>query len=135
MIAVTFAEVVLRAFGHPIIGSYEIISFLGAMILGFTIPQTSMKNGHVFVEFLVDRLGMRKKAVVYAITRIIGVCVFFVLGLFFIFMARDLYVNGDVSPTLKVSYSPIAAGLGVACFMEIFVMVTTAVKAFGGTHE
>lgn len=135
MMAVTFAEVVMRSFGYPIVGSYEITAFLGAIILGFAIPRTSQKNGHVVVEFLVDRLGKDSKNVIYAATRIVGMFVFFLLGLFFLFMARDLYVNGEVSPTLRLSLSPIAAALGICCFVEILVMVSTIVDRFGGSNE
>jgi TRAP-type C4-dicarboxylate transport system permease small subunit len=135
MMLVTLADVIMRPFGHPIVGSYEIISFLGAIVVGFAVPYTSRLNGHIYVDFLVNRLGSERKNVMYATTRIMGMFLFFVLGIFFLSMARDLYMKGEVSPTFRLPFYPIAAGLGVSSFVQVLVMASTIVKAYRGTHE
>ncbi len=50
------ADVILREFKMPIVGTYEIVSLLGAIVIGFAIPQTSLERGHVLMDFLTERL-------------------------------------------------------------------------------
>ena len=40
MLVFTLTDVIMRAFGKPIVGDYEVISFLGAVVVGFAIPYT-----------------------------------------------------------------------------------------------
>ena len=47
MMLMTVADVLLRAGGHPIIGTYEIVALLMAVVIGFGIPQVSLDRGHV----------------------------------------------------------------------------------------
>ena len=53
----TVADVFLRLFKRPILGTYEIVSLLGAVVIGFAIPQTSIDRGQVLMDFLTGRLS------------------------------------------------------------------------------
>jgi TRAP-type C4-dicarboxylate transport system permease small subunit len=54
MLILTLSEVILRALGKPIVGSYELISLTGGIVIGFAIPYTSWVKGHVYVDFLLE---------------------------------------------------------------------------------
>ena len=56
MVAITVADVILRIFKMPIVGTYEIVGLLGAIMVGFAIPQTSRAKGHVSMDFLEGKL-------------------------------------------------------------------------------
>jgi TRAP-type C4-dicarboxylate transport system permease small subunit len=53
MTAVTVADVVLRIFRRPILGSYEIVEFLGAAVAAFAMAHTTLQRAHVAVELVV----------------------------------------------------------------------------------
>jgi TRAP-type C4-dicarboxylate transport system permease small subunit len=53
IVFLTVADVLLRIFAQPIVGTYELVGFLGAWAIGLAIPQTSLDRGQVFMEFLV----------------------------------------------------------------------------------
>ena len=57
MMLLTVADVLLRAVGHPIIGTYEIVALSLALVIGFGIPQVSLDRGHVFMDLLLERLS------------------------------------------------------------------------------
>lgn len=61
MLIITLSEVILRSFGKPILGSYEIISFTGGIVIGFAIPYTSWKRGHIYVDFLINKFSKKKE--------------------------------------------------------------------------
>ena len=54
MMLLTVADVSLRAAGHPIIGTYEIVALSLAIVIGFGIPKVSLDKGHVYMEFLLE---------------------------------------------------------------------------------
>jgi TRAP-type C4-dicarboxylate transport system permease small subunit len=135
IMAITLADVIMRPFGYPIIGAFEVISFLGAIVVGFAVPYTSLMNGHIYVDFLINSFSGNHKNVLHATTRIMGIFLFFILGWFFFSMAKDLYMKGEVSTTLKLPFYPIAAGLGVSCFVQVFVLMCNIIKTYGDAHE
>ena len=55
MMFLTVADVILRATGHPILGTYEIVGLALALVIGFGIPKVSMDRGHVYMEFLIEK--------------------------------------------------------------------------------
>jgi TRAP-type C4-dicarboxylate transport system permease small subunit len=57
MMCLTVADVSLRAAGHPIIGTYEIVALSLAVVIGFGIPKVSLDKGHVYMEFLMEKLS------------------------------------------------------------------------------
>src|SRR5664280_2763255 len=76
MMIVTLLDVFMRNIGHPIVGSMEIISFCGSVVIGFAIPYTSWKKAHVYVDMLVDKMSPRNRTVMDRITRCMGMALF-----------------------------------------------------------
>jgi len=63
MMFLTVTDVLLRAFGHPIMGTYEIVSQSLAVVIGFGIPKVSFDRGHVYMEFVTERLSKQNRAI------------------------------------------------------------------------
>ena len=135
IMALTLVDVIMRHFGYPIVGSFEIVSFLGAIVVGLAVPYTSLLKGHICVDVLTNRFPRDQRNVVYVSTRILGILVFFVLGWFFFVMARDLYLKGEVSSTVRLPFYPISIGLGVSSFLQVFVLTSDIWRTYRGDHE
>src|SRR3989304_9088313 len=71
MMLLTVADVLLRAGGNPIIGTYEIVTLLLALVVGFGIPQVSLDRGHVYMEFLLEKFTKRGKDLMNMFTRVL----------------------------------------------------------------
>jgi TRAP-type C4-dicarboxylate transport system permease small subunit len=132
MMVVTMIDIIMRAVGRPIIGAVELISFSGAVIIGFAIPHSSWMRAHVIVDFLLERLSPAGKRVMDIATRIVGLILFVFLGVNFILYGLTLMKTGEVSPGFRIPYYPITFGLALACFLE---SVTLFTQAWGGQHE
>jgi TRAP-type C4-dicarboxylate transport system permease small subunit len=135
MMAITLLDVIMRNLGHPIVGSVEIISFCGAVIIGFAIPYASWKKVHVYVDILVDKLNPRNRKVLNGVTRVLGITLFAFIGYNFILFGIDLMRTGEVSSSFKLPYYPIAWGLALSCFLESLTLVADFVKTVGGENE
>lgn len=131
----TVADVALRYFGHPIVGTFEIVGFGGAVAIGFGMPLTSWLRGHIFVDFFVQKFPRVPQAVVNITTRLVCIGLFVLIGWNLFLYAADLYKSGEVSLTRQIPFYPIAYGLGVCCFLQCLVLVTDIVKIFGGQYE
>src|SRR3972149_1308666 len=76
MMFLTVVDVLLRAGGHPIIGTYEIVALSLALVIGFAIPQVSLDRGHVFMEFLLEKFSKRGRKVMHTFTRVLCLILF-----------------------------------------------------------
>ena len=43
--SLTIADVVLRVFHKPIVGTYELVALSGAVVIGFSMPHTVLAQG------------------------------------------------------------------------------------------
>jgi TRAP-type C4-dicarboxylate transport system permease small subunit len=124
----------MRNIGRPIVGSMEIISFCGSVVIGFAIPYTSWKKAHVYVDMLVDKMSTPGRMVMDSITRCMGIALFLFIGYNFVLYGLDLRHTGEVSASFKLPFYPIAWGLALSCFLEsvtLFCDLLRTVKEAG----
>ena len=131
----TVSDVVLRYFGHPIIGTFEIVGFCGAIVIGFALPLTSWHRGHIFVDFLTLKVSKKIKKTMDVSTRVLCIALFAVVGWNLFIYSSKLYRSGEVSLTIQIPFYPFSYGLGVACFLQCFVLIADIVKIFRGTYD
>jgi len=132
IMVLTVADVVLRIFKKPIVGTYEIVGLLGAVVIGFGIPLTSWIRGHIFVDFIIEKFPEGRKNVVNIFTRLLGIGLFLIAGWNLIIVGMDLYRTGEVSLTRQLPFYPIAYGLAVSCFVQCLVLICDIIKVFEG---
>lgn len=128
----TVADVFLRLFKMPIVGTYEIVSLLGAVVIGFAIPQTTLERGHVLMDFLTGRLSHGWERALHFFTRLLGGLTFLIIGWNLFKLGNDLLATGQVSLTLKVPEYPVAYGIAFCCLLECLVLLTDLIKEKGG---
>ncbi|MCX8117738.1 MAG: TRAP transporter small permease [Desulfobacterota bacterium] len=135
IIALTVCDVILRYFRRPITGTFELVAFTGAIVIGFAIPLTSWVRGHIFVDFFILKLPKKIRDAFNVTTRLMGIGLFFLAGWNLIKVGMDLKKSGEVSLTLQLPFYPVAYGIGIACFVQCLVLVCDIMKIFGGEYE
>lgn len=131
----TMLDVILRWFRMPITGTYELVAFSGAIVIGFALPLTSFKRGHIYVDFFLIKLPSRVQAVCNGLTRCLGILLFSLIGWNLIKVGTSLQKSGEVSMTLKLPFYPIAYGVACCCFIQCLVLVTDIVKISRGVYD
>jgi TRAP-type C4-dicarboxylate transport system permease small subunit len=131
----TVADIILRSLRRPIVGTFEIVAFSGAVVIGFSVPYTTWMKGHVYTDFLLLRFSQKVRKIINVSTKCLGIGIFFLIGWNLIRMAMDLRQSGEVSPTLTLPFYPVAHGLGVSCFIQCLVLSCDILKIFGGKYE
>jgi TRAP-type C4-dicarboxylate transport system permease small subunit len=123
MMLLTVLDVILRYFGSAIIGTYEIVSMLGGVVIGCALPRTSWEKCHVTVDLMVEKLSDKWRALLFFVTRISAMGLFFLFGWNLIKMARDYYKAGESSLTLTIPLYPLVFALGICCLIECMVLL------------
>jgi TRAP-type C4-dicarboxylate transport system permease small subunit len=124
MTALTFSDVVLRLFRRPILGTYEIVEFLGAAVASFAMAHTTLQRAHVAVEVVVMRLSPRVQKAVYVVTHLMSIFLFVLLTYEFIVFGNDFRTSGEVSMTLRFPFYPVLYGMSVASVAVCLVLLT-----------
>jgi TRAP-type C4-dicarboxylate transport system permease small subunit len=135
MMLLTVADVLLRAVRHPIIGTYEIVALTLALVIGFGIPQVSLDRGHVYMDFLLEKLSRKGKNVMNTFTRVLCLTLFAFIGGNLFNVGARFHASGEVSPTIKIPFYPVAYGVAVCCLLECCVFVFDIVRIWRGDYE
>jgi TRAP-type C4-dicarboxylate transport system permease small subunit len=124
----TVADVILRYFGRPILGTYELVSFLGAVVIGCCLPHTSWMRKHVFVDFLILRFSQKVRNIFNIATRWLVIFLCFWIGWNLIRYGMDLHKTGEVSITLRMPFYPLTFGIGICFFAVCWVLFGDIIK-------
>lgn len=135
MMFLTVTDVLMRAGGHPILGTYEMVALLLALVIGFGIPKVSLDRGHVYMEVILEKLSKRNKAIMNSFTRILCIILFAIIGYNLFLIGSEFHTAGEVSSTLRIPFFPVAYGVGVCCFLQCFVFVFDIGKIWRGQYE
>ena len=129
MMLLTIADVVLRLFRRPILGTYEIVGLLGAIVIAFAMPHTTHQRGHVAVEIVVSRLSPSAQAVIGLITRILGIFLFGLIAWECAHYGNDLKTAGEVSMTLRLPFYPVLYAIALAAAVVCLVIGSGILKS------
>jgi TRAP-type C4-dicarboxylate transport system permease small subunit len=75
------------------------------------------------------------RAILNVATRLLVLALFLLIGWNLIRYAMDLRSAGEVTPTLRVPFFPVALGVGLSSLIECLVMVADIVKILRKEYE
>lgn len=123
MTGLTCADVVLRAFRKPIVGTYELVSLLGAVVIAFALAETTLRRGHVAVEALVKHFPAMLQGLIYLVTHVLSLVLFLLIAYECWTYAGDPKRSGEVSLTLKLPFYPVMYGISVCALVVCLVLI------------
>ena len=135
MMLATVLDVLMRMAGRPIIGTYELVALSLALVIGFSIPSVSLARSHIYMDFLVEKLSRRNRAIMNNLTRILCILLFVLIGWNLFTVGHEFQMSGEVSATIQLPFFPVAYGVGVCCFLESLVFMFEVVKIWRGEYE
>lgn len=104
LMAIATGNVMLRIFQMPYRGAYEIVSFLGAIVIAFALGYTQKRKDHIAVDILTQKFPKQ-------VNRILDEINYFITTLFFAIVSWQVCVwgikimrSGELSETLKIPF-------------------------------
>jgi TRAP-type C4-dicarboxylate transport system permease small subunit len=142
MMFLTCADIVMRLFRRPIPGTYEIVGFLGAVVVGLAMAQTTLERGHVAVQVVVTKLSPQVQEIIYLITHLLSILLFALLAWECVRYGNDFRTSGEVSLTIRMPFYPVVYGIAfsaaIVClvlFVDILQVLTKRAVAWHQWEE
>lgn len=123
MIAITCGDVIMRAFGRPIVGSYDLVRICGALTIACALPYTTAVKGHIAIEYFFHKLPPLGRIAVDTLTRLLGIALFGLLASRSALYGRQLYEAGETSQTLALPVFWIPYVIAVCCALVMLVIL------------
>jgi len=129
-------NVVLRVFHLPLSGTYEVVSFLGAIVIASALGYTQRHKDHIVVDILSAKFPT-------AIKSIVNACSYLAMTVFFAVVSWQICIwglkireSGELSETLKIMYHPFVFGVSLGfAVLTIACMVDLVKAVFGGQGD
>ncbi|MBP7528471.1 MAG: TRAP transporter small permease [Syntrophorhabdaceae bacterium] len=135
IMGITVVDVLLRALGHPFVGTYEIVAFAGSVVIGFSIPLVSWEMGNVRIEFLLEKLPKRSRKAVNIVTRLAVMALFTFVAINFFMIGREFYTAREVTSTIRIPLYPFPFGLCICAVVQVFIIFCDILKIREGSYE
>jgi TRAP-type C4-dicarboxylate transport system permease small subunit len=129
MMCVVFVNVVLSLFDRPILGAYEYVQLISAVIISFGLAHTGVIKGHVAVDLFMRRFPERIQAVV---DTIITTVVLGIVGIVTWGLAKFAYQNFRqhvATESMEIPLYPFIFIISFGFFVLFFVLLNDIVNA------
>ncbi|MBC8460240.1 MAG: TRAP transporter small permease [Deltaproteobacteria bacterium] len=130
MIFLTCANIFLRLVWTPIIGTFELMGYFGAIITAFALGYAQIKRTHIAVDILVLRFSKKTQRILNSVNYFICMVFFAIVSWQVAKYATTLYRTGEITETLRVIYYPFTYGVALGCALLSLVFLTDLLKSF-----
>jgi TRAP-type C4-dicarboxylate transport system permease small subunit len=135
MMVLTSSDVVMRYFGYPIKGSYDMVGLLGAVTVALSIAYTQWNDRQVATEFI----GFVRSRVIQTIIRtaasLLSIGMYAVIAWQCGVLGAQLRAVGRVSDTIQIPVFPFPYIVAFGCAVNCFVLLVELLRLFGGSKR
>jgi TRAP-type C4-dicarboxylate transport system permease small subunit len=117
---------------HSILGTYEMVGFLTAAVVGLAMARCAVENGHITVTFILERFSP-------VIQRIVEIIVGIPVFIFFLFASYNLFrygrlmdVSGEVAPTTQLIFYPFVYLVAIGFVVLALTVLLQVIKLIVG---
>ena len=125
-------NVALRIFQVPVGGTYEVVSFLGAIVTAGALGYTQKRKDHIVVDILSEKFPAKVKRALDRVGYVLLLIFFSIVSWQTFVYGKRLLLTGELSETLKITYYPfvflVSAGfavLALTIFLDLLETVWT----------
>ena len=122
-------NVALRIFQVPVGGTYEVVSFLGAIVTAGALGYTQKRKDHIVVDILSEKFPAKVKRALDRVGYVLLLIFFSIVSWQTFVYGKRLLLTGELSETLKIAYHPfvflVGAGFAVLALTILLDLVET----------
>lgn len=124
MMFLTVGDVVGRKFfDAPISGTFELTTFMLALVVFFSIAYTQVRKGHISIDVVVSRFSKRAQAVIDSITYFLSLGLFSLVTWQSAVHANRLFEGHNVSGVLSWPVYPFVIAVAIGSLLFSLVLV------------
>ncbi len=128
MMLLIVSNIILRAvFKQPLVGTIDYVNILIALTIGLSIAYCAVQDGHIAIEFFIDKMPASVAAVIKSMVNLIAVIFWGFAAWYMMGFASSMNANGQVTATSQIPLSPVAyiitLGLMAICLVILSQLV------------
>ena len=136
LVLLASGNVALRLFHVPFAGTYEIVSFLGALVTAGALAHTQRRKDHNMVDIFTDRFPPLVKRMLDVVSDGLAGVLFGIAAWQVWKWGDQLKANGELSETLQLKFYPFvygtAAGFGLLALVLLLQMCWSLLRKAEG---
>ena len=116
-------------------GAYEIVGFLGAIVIAFALGYTQKRKDHIVVDILTEKFPKQ-------VNRVLDGMNYFITTIFFTIVSWQVFVwgmkiskSGEVSETLKIIFHPFIYSVAVGFAVFSLTLILDFLKNLKGKED
>jgi TRAP-type C4-dicarboxylate transport system permease small subunit len=120
MMGISCVNMLTRFLGNPMTAAYELVGFLGAIVVSFPLGYAQLKKSHIAVDILSRTFPAGVRKVLVGISLLLAIGFFFLAAWKVADYATTLRVAGELSETLRIRFYPFTYAVAAACGVMTF---------------
>jgi len=132
LVLLASCNVGLRLFHVPFAGTYEIVSFLGALVTAGALAHTQRRRDHIMVDIITSRFPTHIKRMLDAVSDLMATILFGIASWQVWRWGDRIRMSGELSETLQLKFYPFvyatSAGFGLLALVLVVQMLRAALR-------
>jgi TRAP-type transport system small permease protein len=133
MIILTSCDVVMRYFGRPIKGTFDIVGLCSVFVIALPIAYTQLAHGHIAIDFIIEKFPKKIRSMFDVTNYVLNFLIYAILAWQSILYGKKLWNLGRVSESVQIPLFPfpfvLALGGGLMCAVLLYQMYILLFKA------
>jgi TRAP-type C4-dicarboxylate transport system permease small subunit len=131
LMSIATVNVVLRyPFKMPWRGAYEVVGFLGAIVIAFALGYTQKRKDHIVVDILTEKFPKKVNRALDGISYFVTMIFFAIVSWQVFAWGIKIWKSGEVSETLKIIFYPFVFSVAFGFAVFSLTLVTDFIKNF-----
>ena len=122
------ANMVLRPFGYPITGSFELMGFGSAIVTALGLGYSYEKKAHIAVDILFKHFSKGARKILSFLGQMVCSLFFFAISWKMSLLALNFMENGELSETLCIPFYPVTMTVALGVLILGINLFATGLK-------
>lgn len=135
MLILVVGNIIGRKIWKPIFGVYDYVSYIGVIIVSFSIAYCALQKGHTQVELIIARFSKRTQSIVEFFTNLMSLVIFMLACWQLVIFGNDMRKAGELSMTSLTPFYPFIYTVAIGCGLLCLVIISDIIKSLIGVFE
>ena len=117
---------------RPILGTFELVGFLTAAVVGLALARCALENSHIAISFLTDKLSLSWQRFTELVVGLPAMIFLFFAAYNMFTYGLRLASSGVVSSTIRLPFYPFIYLLSAGFFMLATTVLLSLIKQVTG---
>ncbi|WP_051302573.1 TRAP transporter small permease [Salibacterium aidingense] len=131
MVLIVF-NAIKRLYSDPVSGTVEIVGWLSAVIIIFSLGYTQLHKKHVYIDLVHKKFPLFIKRIVHILVNAVSIIFFIIAGWQIVLHGLDLMNDGIISETMRIPFYPVVLFCSIGFIGLVLVLIKETILVWKG---